>query len=65
MNTLTPRDISRVPPIDTSGEIEKAAQLLKRFRKQLEEVGIEWRYWVAESLVAGLPPMPESDGVVA
>lgn len=65
MTGLNKNDIGRLPPIDKSGEIEKAGALLKRFRKAIGEIGIDWQYWVAESLLAGLPPRDEDEGAVS
>lgn len=46
--------MTTVPPQDRNGEMDRAAILLRRFRKQLKELPAEWRVWIADSLKAGL-----------
>ncbi|MHB1950150.1 MAG: hypothetical protein ACYCQK_01595 [Acidiferrobacteraceae bacterium] len=61
---MTANDISRIPPTDVNGEMSRAAQLLRRFRRQLCEekpMSLDWQRWVAESLLHGLP---SEDGVI-
>lgn len=47
------KDASTMPPLDTSGEIDDARNILRRFRKTLDKLTPEWRDWVIDSLAAG------------
>lgn len=64
MTTITKKDIGRLPPVDTSGQIKEAAKALDKCREWIKDLPWEWQYWVAESLVAGLPLPPEQEGAV-
>jgi len=54
---LTKKDIGSIPPHDANGEMMKAATLLKRWRKAIDDSALsaEWKRWLVESLLAGLP----------
>jgi hypothetical protein len=55
---MTSKDIATIPPVDTAGEMKRAAELLTRFRKALADderpLGPEWQLWIANSLKDGL-----------
>ena len=60
MTTTAPK--TTVPPVDANGETTDANAILKRFRKQLKGLPLDWQRWVVGSLAAGLDANEQKGG---